>query len=137
MDPSAAAQPLPSPLVLVADDEPDCADNLAELLRFVGYRVLVAYDGDTAVLASLQHCPDAVVLDLHMPRMGGLAACSRIRQQCSRGPVTLIALTASGEAGHREAAELAGFDHYLVKPLMVGALLNVLPPVPYEPLRHS
>jgi CheY-like chemotaxis protein len=118
------------PLVLVVDDQPDAARNVAQLLELVGYRTLVAFDGDAAVSTCLEHRPAAVVLDLHMPVMGGLVACTRIRQQPHGAGVRMIALTASTEARDREAAELAGFDHFLVKPLMAASLLRVLPPLP-------
>lgn len=117
------------PLVLVVDDQPETADGLAHLLRLVGYRTLVAYDGDGAVAAALAHRPAAVILDLHMPHTGGIVAASRIRQQPGGAAVRLVALTGSTEPTDREAAELAGFDHFLVKPLMLAALLRVLPPL--------
>ena len=128
--------PLPSPhagdeppLVLVVDDQAEAARNVAQLLELVGYRTLLAFDGDAAVAICLAHRPAAVVLDLHMPVMGGLVACTRIRQQPHGAGMRMIALTASTETRDREAAELAGFDHFLVKPLMAASLLRVLPPL--------
>lgn len=118
------------PLVLVVDDQADTADNIAQLLALVGYRTMVAYDGDGAVAAALAHRPAAVVLDLHMPMVGGIVAAARIRQQPGGGAVRLVALTGSTQPTDREAAELAGFDHFLVKPLMLAALLRVLPALP-------
>jgi CheY-like chemotaxis protein len=115
--------------VLVVDDQHDTADALAQLLHLLGYGTLVAYDGDAAVAAALEHRPAAVILDLHMPALGGVVACTRIRQQPGGGAMRLVALTGSTDARDREAADLAGFDHFLVKPLMLGALLRVLPPV--------
>lgn len=123
------ASPEP-PTVLVVDDERDTADSLAQLLRLLGYRTLVAYDGDAAVAAVQEHHPAAVILDLHMPTMGGVAACARIRRQPQGKFIRLIALTGSTHPTDREAAELAGFDQFLVKPLMVGCLLQALPPLP-------
>ena len=130
MDEPAAMPDGQAPQVLVVDDQHDAADNLAELLQLVGYRTVVAYDGDCAVACARELHPAAVVLDLHMPAVGGLVAASRIRQQPGGDTVRLIALTGSTQATDREAAELAGFDHFLVKPLMLAALLRVLPPLP-------
>ena len=116
--------------VLVVDDDRESADALCELLGLLGYRTLVAYDGDEGVEVALRERPPFVILDLHMPRMGGLVACTRIRQQLEGQGMKLVALTGSDQAIDREAAELAGFDHFLVKPVMVGALLHLLQPAP-------
>lgn len=130
MDEKAAMPQGQAPLVLVVDDQRDAADNIAQLLALVGYRTQVVYDGDAAVAAALAQRPDAVILDLHMPMVGGIVAASRIRQQPGGEGVRLVALTGSTQATDREAAEIAGFDHFLVKPLMLAALLRVLPPLP-------
>jgi len=124
--PESGAEP---PLVLVVDDQPECARQVAELLDLVGYRTLLAFDGDSAVALCSKHRPAAVVLDLHMPIMGGLVACTHIRRQPDGSRIRLIALTGSTGALEREAAELAGFDHFLGKPLMAASLLNLLPPL--------
>lgn len=119
-----------APLVLVVDDQPESARNVAELLELVGYRTLVAFDGQAAVSLCLEHQPAAVILDLHMPGMGGLVACTHIRRQPDGSRIRLVALTGSASTETRTAAELAGFDHFLGKPLMTAALLRVLPPLP-------
>ncbi|HET8744504.1 MAG TPA: response regulator [Ramlibacter sp.] len=117
--------------VLVADDDRDSADNLCELLQLLGFGTLVAYDGDEAVDVALRERPPYAILDLHMPRMGGVLACTRIRAQVPPGAMKLVALTGSDSASDREAAQLAGFDHFLLKPVMVSALLHLLrPPAP-------
>lgn len=133
MKPSSPPSPQPAadtPLVLVVDDQPENARNVAELLELVGYRTLVAFDGEAAVSLCLEHQPAAVILDLHMPTMGGLVACTHIRRQPDGSKMRLIALTGSSSAESRVAAELAGFDHFLAKPLMAATLLRVLPPLP-------
>ena len=112
--------------VLVVDDDRATADSLCELLEQLGYPTLVAYDGDEGVAMALRERPPCVILDLHMPRMGGVLACTRIRQQAGPGEMTLVALTGSDDAVDREAAALAGFDHFLLKPVMVSALLHLL-----------
>jgi CheY-like chemotaxis protein len=127
--PSSSPPAADAPLVLVVDDQPESARHVAELLELVGYRTLVAFDGEAAVSLCLEHQPAAVILDLHMPVMGGLVACTHIRRQPDGSRMRLIALTGSSSAESREAAELAGFDHFLAKPLMAATLLRVLPPL--------
>jgi CheY-like chemotaxis protein len=124
----APPDPVAARRVLVVDDDRDGADALCQLLELLGYATLVAYDGDEGVDVALRERPPFVILDLHMPRMGGVVACTRIRQQVARGAMKLVALTGSDQPNDREAAELAGFDHFLVKPVMVGALLHLLKP---------
>lgn len=118
--------------VLVADDDRDTAETLCDLLQMLGFRTIVAYDGDAAVAVARQHRPEVAILDLHMPRMGGVLACTRLRQDPLTAGMKLVALTGSNQAIDREAAQLAGFDHFLVKPVMVGALLRLLSPIPPE-----
>ena len=127
MQSDAPADPARTRTVLVVDDDRDVADSLCELLQLLGYRTLVAYDGDEGVAVALRERPPCVILDLHMPRMGGVIACTRIRQQVDRRDMKLVALTGSDNAVDREAAELAGFDHFLVKPVMLNALRLLLP----------
>ena len=124
----APAHPGPVLTVLVVDDQRDAADSLCDLLQQLGFATLVAYDGDEGVAVALRERPPFVILDLHMPRMGGVIACTRIRQQVASRDMKLVALTGSDQAADRDAAELAGFDHFLVKPVMVGALLHLLRP---------
>lgn len=122
----------PAPGILVVDDQQESADALSELLELLGYRTRVAYDGDAALAAVQAQRPDVVIMDLHMPMMGGVAACTRLRRQESGTPMTIIALTGSTLPADREAAELAGFDHFLVKPVMLAALVRLLPSLPSE-----
>jgi len=123
--PTEAAKPH---TVLVVDDDRDSADALCELLGLLGFSTLVAYGGEEGVAVALRERPPFAILDLHMPRVGGVLACTRIRQQVAGGEMKLVALTGSDQAIDREAAQLAGFDHFMVKPVMVGALLRLLQP---------
>lgn len=123
----AAAAAARAPRVLVVDDEKDGADSLAQLLEMLGFDPMVAYDGEAGVAAALEHKPAVVILDLHMPNMGGVLACTRIRQAPGTEGMRVVALTGSNQASDRAAAELAGFDHFLIKPVMIAALLQVLP----------
>lgn len=127
-DPKSVPQP---PTVLVVDDDRDTADALCDLLQLHGFPTLVAYDGDDAVAAAVEHQPRVAILDLHMPRMSGLVACTRIRQDPATQRMRLVALTGSDSAVDREAAHLAGFDHFLMKPVMVSALLHLLSAAPF------
>ena len=116
--------------VLVVDDNRDAADSLAELLRALGMRVQVAYDGEDALRAVLAEPVDVAVLDIGMPGMDGCELAQRLRQQPGLEGLALIALTGWGQDGDRERFASAGFDHHLLKPVEAAALLNLLQRVP-------
>ena len=133
MPSEAPADTADARIVLVVDDDREIADSLCELLQLAGYRTLVAYDGDQGVAVALRERPSVAILDLHMPRVGGVLACTRIRGQVASAAMKLVALTGSDQPVDREAAELAGFDYFLLKPVMLSALLRLLQSVPGAP----
>ena len=108
--------------LLVADDNRDAADSLALLLRSMGHEVRVAYDGEQALAAGPEFRPDAVILDIGMPRVNGYDVAARARQsEWGRG-ATLIALTGWGQGRDKQLAAAAGFDHHVTKPVEAAAL---------------
>ncbi|WP_143762980.1 hybrid sensor histidine kinase/response regulator [Ramlibacter tataouinensis] len=113
--------------VLVVDDNRDAADTLADLLGMHGYGTAVAHDGQSAVRAVQERAPDAVLLDIGLPDIDGYEVCRRIRTQpgLKRQPV-LIAVTGWGQQSDQDAAQAAGFDAHMTKPVAPQALMEVL-----------
>jgi two-component system response regulator MprA len=107
--------------ILVVDDEAAVRDSLSRTLRFEGYEVAVAGDGLAAMDAVRSQEPDAVVLDVMMPRLDGLETCRRLRSEGLLLPVLM--LTARDSVGDRVAGLDAGADDYLVKPFALQELL--------------
>jgi two-component system, OmpR family, response regulator MprA len=107
--------------ILVADDEPAVREALGRALRLEGYDVELAADGEEALTAVGLRMPDAVVLDVLMPRLDGIAACRRLRALGDRTPVLM--LTARDAVSDRVAGLDAGADDYLVKPFALEELL--------------
>jgi two-component system, OmpR family, response regulator MprA len=107
--------------VLVVDDDPAVRDSLARTLRFEGHDVETAQDGREAVAAVAAREPDAVILDVSMPVMDGLATCQQLRADGILVPVLM--LTARDSVGDRVAGLDAGADDYLVKPFALQELL--------------
>jgi signal transduction histidine kinase/ActR/RegA family two-component response regulator len=107
----------PRRCVLIADDNIDAADSLAELLRLEGYEVHVAYDGAEALATFTRVAPDAALLDVGMPQLSGLEVVRAIRRQPRGELATLIAVTGWGQETDRRTALEAGFDHHLTKPM--------------------
>jgi two-component system, OmpR family, response regulator MprA len=107
--------------ILVVDDEPAVREAVERALRLEGHDVALAADGGQALDALDQWPPDAVVLDVLMPRVDGLEACRRMRLSGDRTPVLM--LTARDAIRDRVAGLDAGADDYLVKPFALEELL--------------
>jgi DNA-binding NtrC family response regulator len=103
--------------VLIVDDEKALRDGLCDAVRDLGYKPILAASGQEALLQAARRKPDAVLLDLRMPDMDGLAVMTKLREQAgaSKPPVSII--TAFATAGNTiEAMRLGAFDH-LTKPI--------------------
>ena len=112
--------------VLVADDNIDSAESLSEVLRLLGYQTLTAKDGLEAFRVAQTERPRAVLLDIGMPKLSGLDAARRIREQPWGREVLLVALSGWGQEDDRSKSIDAGFDHHLVKPVDIEALTELL-----------
>jgi two-component system, OmpR family, response regulator MprA len=107
--------------ILVVDDEPAVREAVDRALRVEGYETELAADGAQALEALADRAPDALVLDLLMPRVDGLEVCRRLRAAGDRTPV--LVLTARDAVPDRVRGLDAGADDYLVKPFALEELL--------------
>ncbi len=109
--------------ILVVDDDAAVRDSLRRALQLEGYEVELALDGGEALdlFARNGGEPDAVVLDVLMPRVDGLEVCRRLRADGNAVPVLM--LTARDQVSDRVAGLDAGADDYLVKPFALEELL--------------
>ena len=112
--------------VLIAEDNKDAADSLAELLRMAGHDPCTARDGLEAVEYTQRFLPDCILLDLGMPRLDGLEAARHIRKLDLQRRPLIVATTGSARAIDRVKSEEAGIDVHLTKPLDLDAVLRVL-----------
>jgi signal transduction histidine kinase len=110
--------------ILVVDASPDAADTVAALLSAAGHRVDVAYSALSGLDAAERLRPDAVVLDLELPRMSGYEVARRLRAQPDLRPVLIVGL--SGSPGDEAAPGAEGIDHRLSKPVDIEALRRAL-----------
>jgi two-component system response regulator MprA len=106
--------------LLVVDDDPALARTLRVALGIEGYDVECAVDGAEALQRLAAARFDAVVLDVSMPRLDGLAVCRRMRERRDRTPVLM--LTARDAVDDRVSGLDAGADDYLVKPFALDEL---------------
>jgi two-component system, OmpR family, response regulator MprA len=108
------------PRVLVVEDDADIAGVLRRSLDKDGYDVRVAGDGESALDQAGDFEPDAVVLDLGLPRIDGIEVCRRLREE---GDVPILILTARDALDSRVEGLDSGADDYLVKPFERDELL--------------
>ena len=106
--------------VLVVDDEPAVRRALERALRLDRYDVDLAGDGEEALDSLAKSPPDAVILDIGMPRLDGLEVCRRMRQAGDRTPILM--LTARDAIDDRVEGLDVGADDYLVKPFALREL---------------
>jgi two-component system response regulator MprA len=100
--------------LLLVDDDPPIRRMLERTLTAEGYDVEAAADGGAALAAVERSVPDAIVLDVTMPGLDGLAVTRRLRAKGLRVPILL--LTARDAVHERVAGLDAGADDYLIKP---------------------
>jgi len=107
--------------ILLVEDEPQAALMLAKGLREQAFAVDVAADGAAAIARALDTSYDAIVLDVMLPGVDGLAVCRRLRAHGARTPILM--LTALDAVESRIQGLDGGADDYLTKPFDFGELL--------------
>lgn len=125
--------PLPAPRsqgrplrILIVDDNVDAAESLAMLLDMDGYHVDTANDGLRGIDAYGEKRPDVVLLDIGLPGVDGYEVMREIRQIAGARQPIAIAVTGYGQREDIERSKQAGFDHHMVKPLEISALVSIL-----------
>lgn len=108
--------------ILLLEDNADVRANLTEQLEQAGHEVDVALDGRSGLLMALAGEHDVLVLDLGLPRLGGLDVCRKLRAERGAGPLVLM-LTARDTLEDKLEGFAAGADDYLVKPFEGAELL--------------
>lgn len=112
--------------VLVVDDEPHILHSLEFLMKRENYDVRVARDGEAALQAIDEKCPDLILLDVMMPRRDGYSVCQRIRANPAWKGLRIIMLTAKGRDIEREKGLALGADDYITKPFSTRDLLKLV-----------
>jgi len=126
----AGAMPRVRRRILVVDDNKDAAEWLATVLNLGGHETHIAHDGFEAIRAAERIRPDALLLDIGLPRLDGYEVCRRIREQPWGQDLVVVALTGWGQDEDRVRSKEAGFDAHLVKPVDDEVLMNLLASLP-------
>jgi DNA-binding response OmpR family regulator len=107
--------------VLAIEDDPAILRGLSDNLRFEGYEVVTATDGEAGYHLQRERKPDLIVLDLMLPRMSGLEFCRKLRGEGVQTPILM--LTARSEEPDRVLGLDLGADDYVTKPFSVRELM--------------
>ncbi len=121
-----SVEPMASHRILVVDDNVDAADSLGQLLELMGNEVRTVYDGASGIQAAAAFRPRVVLCDIGMPKMNGYDTARSIRAEEWGHSVVLVALTGYGQEDDLQKSANAGFDHHLVKPVDIDALMALL-----------
>ncbi len=104
------------PKILIAEDEPDIRDLVAFTLRFAGYEVVAANNGEEAVQMASREFPILILLDVRMPRMTGYDACRAMKANPELKDIPVVFLSAKGQESEIQTGLDAGAEEYLLKP---------------------
>lgn len=115
------------PTILAVDDNEIQAYTLVKTLEHAGYHVLQAGTGSKALSLSLEHKPDAILLDINLPDVNGFEVCARLKANAETSHIPVIFHTAThATALAKNHAELVGAAAFLTYPIYVDHLLVVL-----------
>jgi PAS domain S-box-containing protein len=116
--------------ILVVEDNHDAAESLSMLLRMLGHRVVMAFDGQEALALAESFSPHVLLCDVGLPKLNGYEVARAIRRESWGDGMVLIAITGWGQDHDRHHSHEAGFDRHLVKPVDVPALMHMLDALP-------
>jgi two-component system alkaline phosphatase synthesis response regulator PhoP len=103
--------------ILVVDDNENATRMTARMLSGLGYEVITALDGPTALAQVASHHPDCILLDIMMPRMSGFQVCRKLKGDQKTRDIQVLMVTALNELGDIEQASECGTDDFVSKPV--------------------
>jgi CheY-like chemotaxis protein len=115
--------------VLIVEDDDDSREMLGELVSAFGHRPVPASNAEEALACARDQKPDVALIDIGLPEIDGCELARLLRAVMTETPglhTRLVALTGYSDGATRETAGAAGFDAYVVKPIMPEALEALL-----------
>lgn|GEM_PF-1742660 len=113
-----STQPTIKLTILYIDDNQDNGYMLSRRLERLGVKCIVSATAIETIQLIIQHDPDVVLLDLHMPRISGFEVLAKIRNHETVSSVPVWAFTANSGSDMRSRCLSAGFDGFIAKPIM-------------------
>lgn len=105
--------------ILIVDDEKLITETLAGMLKFAGYEISEAFDGESAIKFLKDSTPDLVVLDMKLPGIDGIEVLRTIRQSY---PDTFVVVMTGYDVEYKKKVDQIGAEGFFVKPILVEAL---------------
>jgi CheY-like chemotaxis protein len=112
-----------APVVLLVDDNEDCRIIYGSTLRHAGYTVHTASDGVQCLASVAENPPDLILLDIGMPRMGGLEALGKLKENPETTEIPVVAVSARVAKDQQDVVLKAGFAEVLLKPITPSDIL--------------
>ena len=112
--------------ILLIDDEPDIQTIISARLESLGFEVLIARDGQEGLDLARKELPDAILLDLMLPKLDGYKVCRMLKFDKAFENIPVIIFSAKGSDADKKLAEQVGADAYMVKPFDIKSFTQVL-----------
>jgi len=113
-------------LILIVEDNEQNQKLAGDVLRFKGFRILVADTAEAGIPMALKEKPDVVLMDIHLPGMNGIEALGKLRAAPETQNIPVLAFTASVMPQDRREITSAGFDGFLSKPINLKEFLETI-----------
>ncbi|KPK98891.1 MAG: hypothetical protein AMJ95_02110 [Omnitrophica WOR_2 bacterium SM23_72] len=110
--------------LLLVDDDKEIVETLKSRLIKEGYQVVVAFDGEEAIVKVKEENPDVILLDLMMPKLNGFEVLKHIRENFKDKWRPIIIISATGELDAVKKSYSMEADHYLSKPVSMDNILR-------------
>jgi DNA-binding response OmpR family regulator len=109
--------------ILIAEDDRDIRELIAISLKFAGYEVISAADGQQAVDLTVEEHPDLIMLDIRMPRLDGFQVLDQIKARPEFAKTPVVILSAKGQESEIQAGLELGATQYILKPFAPDELI--------------
>jgi len=110
--------------ILIIDDEKDIVESIQFRLEFEGFKCLVAYDGEEALIKAKREYPDLILLDVMLPKMNGYQVCRLLKSEEQYKHIPIIMLTAKAQESDKFWGMETGADDYVTKPFKSEELIQ-------------
>jgi DNA-binding response OmpR family regulator len=109
--------------ILIAEDDIDIRELIAISLKFAGYEVIPAADGQQAIDLTVEEHPDLIMLDIRMPRLDGFQVLEQIKARPEFAKTPVVILSAKGQESEIQAGLELGATQYILKPFAPDELI--------------
>ncbi|MFA4967486.1 MAG: response regulator [Candidatus Margulisiibacteriota bacterium] len=110
--------------ILIVDDEEDIVAALSIRLKALGYDIIMAYDGMTALSKAREEKPDLILLDIMLPKLDGYKVCRILKFDEKFRHIPIIMVTAKGAESNIKMGAEVGADAYITKPFSPDELMK-------------